>query len=158
MTVLNDRPQNALQKCGSGLTLAANQREEDLSQSEGDGPAPENKKAGIEHGLVQKVGLPSQMRRTPNSGQRVRVCPREEEPRPTEGAVEDLFPLWFFVLPVPLFPCSLRKFLFLPCTQSLAGEDTGRRHHEWGPCGRQAWGPRSTGGSAEHTLQPPPRP
>lgn len=44
MTILNDRPQNALQKCGSGLTLAANQREEDLSQSEGGGPQRIRKK------------------------------------------------------------------------------------------------------------------
>ena len=57
-----------------------------------------------------------------------------------------------------LFPHSLRKFLFLPCTQSPAGEDKGRRHHEWGPFRRQAWGPRRTRGSAEHPVHPPPGP
>lgn len=76
-------------------------------------------------------------------------------PGPPRGPWRTCFPCGFLYF---LFPCALRKFLFLPCTQSLTGEDKGRRHHEWGPCGRQVWGSRRTRGSAEHTLHTPPRP
>ena len=78
-------PTVALQKCCSGLSLTA-------SQPEGGGSKQvrESKKGGQK--LVQKMDLTSQMEEGPSL---------REEARPTEGPLEDLFPLWFFVLPVP---------------------------------------------------------
>lgn len=35
------------------------------------------------------------------------VLGREEEARPTQGPLEDLFPLWFFALPVPLLTAEV---------------------------------------------------
>lgn len=46
------------------------------------------------------MGLTSQMEEGPSLRE-------EEEARPTEGPLEDLFPLWFFALPVPLLAAKV---------------------------------------------------
>ena len=80
----------ALQKCCSGLSLTASQPEGGGSKQVRGRWAPESKKGGQK--LVQKMDLTSQMEEGPSL---------REEARPTEGPLEDLFPLWFFALPVP---------------------------------------------------------
>lgn len=67
------------------------------------------------------------------------------EARPTEGPLEDLFPLWFFC--TSCLPHSL-QFLSYPCTQSQPERTRAGGTMSGGPFRRQAWGPRRTRGSA----------
>lgn len=92
------------QKCSSGLAFAPSQSEEEGHEPVRGRWASGSKKEGGGHELAQKMGL-----NQPNGGGPLSkgggsepVLGREEEARPTQRPLEDLFPLWFFVLPVPL--------------------------------------------------------
>lgn len=148
-------PQHAMQNCCSGLALAVSQSEGGRSEPVRRRWAPESAKEGRGHELVQKMDLTGQMESGFSLAEGLSLSWRGGG-QAHQGAPEGLVSLVGFFFFCTSCSLSLRKFLFLPCTQSLAGEDKGRRHHEWGACGRQAWGPRIIGSSAEHTLRPPP--